>query len=63
VSHDPSRKSFVGKLVGLIALAGFGPRLLAKLPANTPSTTPAKTGAPFAVRSDSRAVARRADSV
>jgi hypothetical protein len=63
VSHDPSRKSFLGKLAGFVAVAGFAPRLLAKPLSANPSSTSAKASVPFTVRSDSRAVARRADSV
>lgn len=55
VSHDPSRKNFLGKLIGLAALAGLAPRLLAKIPSATLSpASPAVT-----VRAEPRAVARR----
>ena len=63
VSHDPSRKSFIAKLAGLVAVAGFAPRALAKLPAAVVTTTPTPVVSPFTLRTDARAVARRADSV
>src|SRR5687767_5240774 len=28
VSHDPSRKSFLAKLIGFVAVAGIAPRML-----------------------------------
>jgi len=65
VSHDPSRKSFLGKLFALAAFAGVAPRLLAKsVVRNSASELPAAaTPKPFSLRSESRAVARRSDSV
>jgi len=63
VSHDPSRKTFLAKLIGFAAVAGFAPRVLAKVPGSTVSTQPATPVSPFTLRPDSRAVARRADSV
>ena len=63
VSHDPSRKSFLAKLIGLVAVAGFAPRMLAKSPGSTVSTRPSPAVSPFTLRSDARAVARRVDSV
>jgi len=61
VSHDPSRKRFLGKLTGLLALAGIAPRLVAKSAAAV--TAPAEIARPVVLRPDSRAVARRAESV
>lgn len=61
VSHDPTRKHFFAKLIGLIAAAGLAPRLLAKTPAR-PASAPAATGG-IELRPETRAVARRADSV
>jgi hypothetical protein len=59
VSHDPSRKQFFAKLLGLTAAFGFLPKLLAKSAAVTrlPESTPV-----MAVRAESRAVARRVDA-
>jgi hypothetical protein len=63
VSHDPSRKSFLAKMIGLGAAVGLAPRLVARAAvtpaaADTPATKPA-----VVVRPDARAVARRTDSV
>jgi hypothetical protein len=60
VSHDPSRKSFLGKLTGIVALVGLAPRLLVKSAAAAPASEKAN---PVLVRPDSRAVARRVESV
>jgi hypothetical protein len=61
VSHDPSRKHFLAKLIGLVAVAGLAPKLLAKraVPA-APVPNQPKSDALIAIRPDSRAVARRA---
>jgi hypothetical protein len=60
VSHDPSRKHFFAKLIGLIAAGGLAPRLLAK----PPSVDAPKLAAPvIELRPESRAVARREESV
>ncbi len=61
VSHDPSRKSFLGKLSGIVALIGLAPRLLVKTVAASPAA--AENARPVVLRPDSRAVARRAESV
>ena len=61
VSHDPTRKHFFAKIIGLIAAAGLAPRLLAKAPAQ-PAQTPVASGG-IELRPETRAVARRADSV
>ena len=63
VSHDPSRKSFLAKLIAFIALAGFAPRVVAK---SAIGVQPADRAAPvsaFTLRPDDRAVPRRADAV
>jgi len=60
VSHDPSRKRFLGKLIGLVAVVGIAPRVLTKIPG---AAKPAPAGSRLMVRSDSRAVARRGDSI
>jgi hypothetical protein len=62
VSHDPTRKSFLAKLTGLIAVAGFAPRLFARA-ASSPAVTALPPAPTIALRPDSRAVARRADSI
>jgi len=61
VSHDPSRKQFFAKLLGLTAAFGFLPKLLAKSAVVTraPGSSPSRV---VAIRPESRAVARRADA-
>jgi hypothetical protein len=61
VSHDPTRKSFLAKLIGLVAVAGLAPRLVTKAATTPPAAKP--TAPSIHLRPDSRAVARRADSV
>jgi hypothetical protein len=61
VSHDPSRKRFLGKLLGLAAVAGIAPRALAK--STVQAATNDQRQAPIVPKPDARAVARRADSV
>jgi len=63
VIHDPSRKSFLAKLVGLVAVAGFAPRMLAKLPESAASKGSAAPVSSFTLQPESRAVARRSDSI
>ena len=59
MSHDPSRKHFLAKLIGLVAVAGLAPKLLAKSAA--PATpTPVKSPV-VSLRPETRAVARRGD--
>jgi len=63
VSHDPTRKSFLAKLIGLVAIAGLAPRALAKSAATASAP---ETGSPvsrIALRPDARAVARRPDAL
>ena len=62
VSHDPSRKQFFGKLLSLCAVAGVMPKLLAKSPATRAEAVPANDPA-FLIRTDVRAISRRADSL
>jgi hypothetical protein len=63
VTHDHTRKHFIAKLLGMIAAAGFAPKLLAK-PARMVTAEPAAPAASsFQLRSESRAVARAANSV
>jgi len=59
VSHDPSRKQFFAKLLGLTAAFGFLPKLLAK----SAVATRAPESTPVTVRPESRAVVRRADAI
>jgi hypothetical protein len=63
VSHDPTRKSFLAKLIGLVAIAGLAPRALAKSAVTTPASNTASPVLPFTLRPDARAVARREDAV
>jgi hypothetical protein len=60
VSHDQTRKHFLAKFIGLIAVAGVAPKFLAR-PAVT-STSPAPT-ASFQLQPEARAVARRSEPV
>jgi hypothetical protein len=62
VSHDPSRKSFLGKLVGFAALASLAPRVFART-VGVSTTANAASSSTFKLSPDSRAVARRPDSV
>jgi len=60
VSHDPSRKHFFAKLLGLIAAVGLAPKLLSK----SREQSVADQAAPaVALRPESRAIARSAESV
>jgi len=61
VSNQSSRKAFLAKLTGFLALAGLAPKLLAKSASS--AATPVSSQVPFAVRPDARSVARSADSV
>jgi len=63
VSHDPKRKQFFGKLLGLWVAVGFAPRLLAMAKvASTSETDVAVVPLPL-IRSETRAVSRRFDSL
>lgn len=62
VSHQHSRKTFFAKLLGLFAVAGVAPKLLAK-PTASPAAAPVSESAPFKVSQDSRAVARSGETV
>ncbi len=61
VSHDPTRKHFFAKIIGLIAAVGLAPRLLAKAPPQPAPAPAASVG--IELRPETRAVARREDSV
>jgi hypothetical protein len=63
VTHNPSRKQFVAKLLGASAALSVAPGLFAKTDSSS-STAPATAGKTssvrkFEVRHDARAVARR----
>jgi hypothetical protein len=60
VSHDPSRKQFFAKLLGLAAAVAVVPKFFAKADRGP---LPAAPVLPVNVQPDTRAVARRADSV
>jgi hypothetical protein len=63
VTHNPSRKQFFAKLLGVVAATSVFPKLFAKSasPAADASLADANkvTAARFEVRHDQRAVARR----
>lgn len=63
VSHDPSRKRFLGKLIGLTAIVGLAPQALAKPVVAAADVPQPRDSAKFAIRPDARAIARRADSL
>ena len=63
MSHDPSRKQFFAKLLGLTAAFGFLPKLLAKSAAVTPVLESPVESTPVTIRPESRAIARRADAL
>jgi hypothetical protein len=60
VSTQHSRKKFFAKLLGLFAVAGAAPKLLAK---SASAAAPVSPASPFVVRNDTRTVARSGDSV
>jgi hypothetical protein len=63
VSHDPSRKKFLARLLGLFAASSIVPKMFAKsLPTSAPAIS-AETKPEFQLRSVPRTVARRADSL
>ena len=62
MSHQHSRKTFFAKLLGLFAVAGVAPKLLAKTSVS-PVAAPVSPAAPFKVSADSRTVARSGDAV
>jgi hypothetical protein len=67
VTHISSRKEFFAKLLGVVAISGFFPRLFARSAAATVESPAAgpdnQPSLPFSVRQDPRSVARRADAV
>jgi len=60
VSHDPSRKQFFAKLLGAAAAVAVAPKLIAESASSNALPAPVS---PVVVRSETRAVARRAGSV
>jgi hypothetical protein len=62
VTHNPSRKQFFAKLLGVVATASLLPKALAQSAdapvAGTPGAS-AKSSHRFEIRTDARAVARR----
>jgi hypothetical protein len=62
VSHDPSRKTFLLKLLGFTAAAGFAARFFTRAAKRDAAPAPAAS-APIALRTETRAIARRADTV
>ncbi|MFA6289461.1 MAG: hypothetical protein WC661_18930 [Opitutaceae bacterium] len=61
MSTQPTRKAFLAKLTGLLALAGLAPTMFARSTAS--AVAPVSPKVPFSVRPDVRSVARSADSV
>ena len=61
MSHDPTRKTFLLKLLGLTAGAGLAARFFNRAVKRAVAKAPA--AAPIALRTETRAVARRADTV
>jgi len=62
VTHNPSRKQFVAKLLGVSAAMGVAPQLLAKTDSTGSAAAPqgaVSAARKFELRHDSRAVARR----
>jgi len=57
VSQDHSRKQFLGRLLGITAVAAVATRAAAKLARPVPAS--AAAAIPFQVRAETRAVARR----
>jgi hypothetical protein len=63
VSHDPTRKQFFAKLLGAAAVASLAPKLVAKSSLTTAAAPVSSAPVRFQLRSDTRAVTRRPDSV
>ena len=61
MSHDPSRKTFLLKLLGFTAGAGFAARFFTRAAKRAAAKAPAS--APITLRTEPRAIARRADTV
>jgi len=61
VSTQTSRKAFLAKLTGFLALAGLAPKMFAKSASS--AAAPVSPKVSFTVRPDARSVARSADSV
>ena len=64
MTHNPSRKQFFAKMFGSAAALTVLPKLVSKTPASATANGDVRTpAAPVVVRSEARAVARRADTV
>jgi hypothetical protein len=61
VSLHPTRKQFFAKLAGGAAAVAVIPKVFAR--SGAPAQVPASDATPVKVRPDTRAIARRADSV
>lgn len=61
MSHDPSRKTFLLKMLGFTAGAGFAARFFSRAVKRAAAKAPAS--APIVLRTEPRAIARRADTV
>jgi hypothetical protein len=64
VSQDHSRKHFLAKFIGLIAVGGLVPKLFSRSEGtrSAPDISAARPAA-FQLKPETRAIARRADSV
>jgi hypothetical protein len=61
VTHHPSRKHFLAKLLGAVAAAGVIPKVAAKAASagSAASNPPSDSARTLVVRHDARAIARR----
>jgi hypothetical protein len=63
VSHDPSRKKFFARLLGIVAVSSLLPKVFAKSAPTSPLAPAATKKSEFQLRPAPRTVARRADSL
>jgi hypothetical protein len=61
VSHDPTRKTFLLRLLGFTAGAGFAARFFSRVAKRAAAQAP--VSAPIVLRTEPRAIARRTDTV
>ncbi|MGA2017022.1 MAG: hypothetical protein ABSH26_08695 [Opitutaceae bacterium] len=59
MSHDPSRKHFLARILGFAAAGALAPRSVARAVAPAPDNKAGGPAAPFLLRREPRAVARR----
>jgi hypothetical protein len=59
VTHDTSRKSFLGKVLGLATVGVLAPKTVAHAIVNEKGGKPGKKAAAFSLQRQDRAVARR----